>query len=170
MILPPWLFALPWGAIVKVAGVVLVIAGVLAWDHKRISAAEARGATLERAIYTERDRLAAEKAAADTERMRVTAKEIQREADQENARRLADAAAGRVERDRLRAALAAFAARPWPHPGPVAHGSPAGDPIGVLADLLSRADTRAGILAEFADAAHAAGKQCQRAYEALTPQ
>ena len=42
----------------------------------------------------------------------------------------------------------------------------------VLADVLQRADDRAGALAGFADAAHAAGLACQRAYasarEALT--
>ena len=43
---------------------------------------------------------------------------------------------------------------------------PAGDPIGVLADVLGRADRRAGVLAAFADAAHAAGLACERDYDA----
>lgn len=34
----------------------------------------------------------------------------------------------------------------------------------VLADVLQRADDRAGALADFADAAHAAGTSCERAY------
>ena len=42
---------------------------------------------------------------------------------------------------------------------------PAGDPIGVLADVLGRADRRAGVLAAFADAAHAAGLACERDYD-----
>ncbi|MDM8357459.1 DUF2514 family protein [Pandoraea communis] len=46
-------------------------------------------------------------------------------------------------------------------------GAPAGDPIGVLADVLSRADERAGKLAQFADAAHIAGLACERSYDAL---
>ena len=38
----------------------------------------------------------------------------------------------------------------------------------VLAELLERADERAGILASFADQAHAAGSACQRDYDAVT--
>ncbi len=44
----------------------------------------------------------------------------------------------------------------------------AGDALGVLADVLSRADRRAGVLAAAADAAHAAGAQCEADYDALT--
>ncbi len=51
-------------------------------------------------------------------------------------------------------------------PGPV--GAAAGDALGVLADVLSRADRRAGVLAAAADAAHAAGRQCEADYDALT--
>lgn len=47
-------------------------------------------------------------------------------------------------------------------------GAPAGDPLGVLADVLERADRRAGILAEYADAARVAGQACERSYDALT--
>lgn len=44
--------------------------------------------------------------------------------------------------------------------------APAGDAIGVLSDVLSRADARAGELAAIADARGAAGQQCERAYDA----
>lgn len=44
----------------------------------------------------------------------------------------------------------------------------AGDAIGVLADVLSRADRRAGVLAAYADTARAAGIKCERDYDALT--
>lgn len=44
--------------------------------------------------------------------------------------------------------------------------APAGDSIGVLADVLQRADERAGALAAIADARGAAGQQCERAYDA----
>ncbi|KQO38105.1 hypothetical protein ASF19_20230 [Acidovorax sp. Leaf84] len=43
-----------------------------------------------------------------------------------------------------------------------------GDPIGVLADVLGRADERAGILAAYADKARIAGQSCERDYDALT--
>ena len=41
------------------------------------------------------------------------------------------------------------------------------DPVGVLAYMLSRADERAGILAEYGDKARIAGESCERDYEAL---
>ncbi|WP_353506416.1 DUF2514 family protein [Variovorax sp. J31P207] len=49
----------------------------------------------------------------------------------------------------------------------VSSGPPAGDPIGVLANVLERADRRAGILAEYADRARIAGLACERSYDAL---
>ncbi|MDE4918532.1 ABC-type Na+ efflux pump permease subunit [Cupriavidus metallidurans] len=49
-------------------------------------------------------------------------------------------------------------------------GATTGDPLGVLADVLERADRRAGILAEYADAARVAGQACERAYDSLTPE
>ena len=42
-----------------------------------------------------------------------------------------------------------------------------GDPIGVLADVLRSADERAGVPAEYADAARIAGQRCERDYDAL---
>lgn len=48
---------------------------------------------------------------------------------------------------------------------PAGKQSPAGDAIGVLADVLGRADQRAGELADFADRAHAAGLACERDYD-----
>ena len=49
---------------------------------------------------------------------------------------------------------------------PAGKQPPVGDAIGVLADVLGRADRRAGVLAAFADAAHAAGAACERDYDA----
>ncbi|RQR87624.1 MULTISPECIES: DUF2514 family protein [unclassified Burkholderia] len=54
------------------------------------------------------------------------------------------------------------------HPA-TATGSPAaGDALDLLADVLGRADQRAGELAAYADAARIAGQQCERDYDALT--
>lgn len=50
-------------------------------------------------------------------------------------------------------------------PGP---GQPGADAIGVLADVLSRIDQRAGVLAEHADRLRIAGLACERSYDALT--
>ena len=44
-------------------------------------------------------------------------------------------------------------------------GTPAGDPIGVLAYVLGRAEERAGILADIAEQRGIAGRACERAYD-----
>ncbi|WP_246475015.1 DUF2514 family protein [Diaphorobacter ruginosibacter] len=83
-----------------------------------------------------------------------------------------DAGTARAASHRLRDELARYraAARAASNPGSAATGPPAADALDLLADLLSRADARAAELAEFADAAHAAGLTCQRSYDALTKQ
>lgn len=48
--------------------------------------------------------------------------------------------------------------------GAVRERAAAADAVGMLADLLAGADARAGALAAFADAAHAAGAACERAW------
>ena len=95
--------------------------------------------------------------------------EIANEAKQQRDVAFADArAAGRVA-DQLRERLAAYVAERRANDSAAAIGSPpAGDPIGVLADVLGRCDRRAGILAEYADAARIAGQACERAYDALS--
>ncbi|USE78817.1 DUF2514 domain-containing protein [Cupriavidus gilardii] len=88
-----------------------------------------------------------------------------REAEQARAdARAADAVAGQL-RQRVAELVAASRAG---NPAPASGGAAAGDTLGVLADVLSRADRRAGILAEYADAARIAGQACERAYDALS--
>ena len=81
-----------------------------------------------------------------------------------------DADGARTERDRLLADVARYraSARASQHSGAATAGPTTSDALDLFADLLSRADQRAGELAEFADAAHAAGLTCERSYEALT--
>lgn len=67
-----------------------------------------------------------------------------------------------------RVAALANAARHPGDPAAVHPGSAAGDPILLLADVLGRADKRAGDLAQYADAARIAGQKCERDYDALT--
>jgi hypothetical protein len=72
--------------------------------------------------------------------------------------------AGRDLRVRLAGAVAAARA------ASTAGSSPApgdGDPIGVLAGVLERADATAADLADFADRSRAAGVACERSYDAL---
>lgn len=71
--------------------------------------------------------------------------------------RVRDAAAAAAQRARAQCAGAT----------PADLGTPAGDPIGVLADVLGRADERAGILAELADRRYIAGRACEREYDKL---
>ncbi|MCT9074912.1 DUF2514 family protein [Cupriavidus gilardii] len=77
----------------------------------------------------------------------------------------ADAVAGRL---RKRVADLVATNRAGGDSAATSGSTAAGDPLGVLADVLSRADRRAGILAEYADAARIAGHACERAYAALT--
>lgn len=81
-----------------------------------------------------------------------------------------DAAGARSERDGLRADLDRYraAARAAADTGNAAAGPTASDAIGVLADLLEESDRLAGIYAQAADLAHAAGITCERAADALT--
>jgi len=80
-----------------------------------------------------------------------------------------DAVAAGVERDGLRRELDRYraAARAAADTGAAAAGTPAADAVDLLAELLSRADERAGELAHIADLSHAAGSTCERAYDAL---
>lgn len=64
----------------------------------------------------------------------------------------------------LRAAIRGAAGDPTAGPG----SAPAGDALDLFADLFSRADGRAGELAEALDRSHAAGLRCAADYDALT--
>ena len=80
-----------------------------------------------------------------------------------------DAAGALRERDGLRADIDHYraAARAAADTGTAAAGPTASDAIGVLADLLEESDRLAGIYAQAADLAHAAGITCERAADAL---
>lgn len=103
-----------------------------------------------------------------TATLEANAKEAQRAqsaiaADRDRAR-----AAEHRLRDQLATLVQRYRADGTPSANPAAAGQqpPAGDAIGVLADVLGRADQRAGELADFADRAHAAGLACERDYDA----
>lgn len=69
--------------------------------------------------------------------------------------RLRDAARAAVEQARAQCAAATAAEL----------RQAASDPIGVLADVLGRADERASVLAEIADRRYIAGRACEREYD-----
>lgn len=113
----------------------------------------------------------AAKAAQDETTRRVAAQqEVAHAAQVQADAARADAVSAARARDSLRVQLSAFvsAHRGPVDPGTAGGGTPAGDPIGVLADVLGRADERAGILAGIADERGIAGAACERAYDALT--
>lgn len=109
--------------------------------------------------------LEAVQAAREEEQRRTAAQqEIANDATKKAERARADARAAAAVSERLRRQLAEIVAR---NPPAAAAGTPAGDAIGVLADVLERIDRRAAELAEYADAARIAGQACERSYEAL---
>lgn len=75
-----------------------------------------------------------------------------------------DAADGVLEQAKR---LAARAGKCPSNPSATQSGAPAAEPGVVLADVLGRADARAGELAAAYDRSRAAGLACERAYDAL---
>lgn len=109
--------------------------------------------------------------AKETQRRLARQKESQDANTQDLAAALAAAGRNADAADGLRAQLADAAQRWRTATGDPAIGEEckaAGDAISVLADVLGRADRRAGELAAIADTARAAGLQCERDYDALT--
>lgn len=114
----------------------------------------------------------AERIQRDEEQRRLSAiTEVQTNARKAIDQAVADAAAADAAAAGLREQakrLAARARTACSHPGTTAGSPPATGPADVLADVLSRADARAGELAAVADRARVAGLACERAYDALS--
>ncbi|AXF20560.1 hypothetical protein CUJ89_08735 [Burkholderia pyrrocinia] len=79
----------------------------------------------------------------------------------------ADAAAAASAADGLRKQVAGFVERAR-HSAASSGSQATGDALDLLADVLVRADARAGELARIADERGIAGQQCQADYDALT--
>lgn len=155
-----------------------LVLGYLAWEHHIDARGDARGAARVQAQWNaatiqqqQVDLRASEANAKETQRRLDRQKENQDAQDKQLA--AARDAAGRngADADRLRDQNATVAKQWRDALGYTATGGEcpaAGDAIGVLADVLGRADRRAGVLASVADAARAAGLKCERDYDALT--
>ena len=152
------------------AALVAVLAFVLHFSYRAGKATEriasdAKELVRQKAAITETQINAKE-----TQRRLERQKENQNAQDKELAVALADAANNHRDSDRLRIERDDIAQR-WRdalrNTTAVSQCPAAGDAIGVLADVLGRADTRAGILASTADAARIAGLKCERDYDAL---
>lgn len=156
----------------------LLAAGVTAFGVQtyRLNDAEADAAQA-RAAYATRE--------ADLERMAREAEQREREREHAWAQRqqeitdvttkrlqAADAAASAADaaarglRDRAQA-VAAAGRRACPSAALAAGGAAAADPIGMLADVLGRADARAGFLAAEADRRRERALACEAAYEVI---
>lgn len=169
---------IPAGLYLRIA--VLTVAALavaaVAWKvhHWHTSAVEEadKGGYQRRVDENTRDALAEHEAKAKEGLRRLQAQQRNQD-DQNREFAAAQAAAARNADDAERVrAQAAHAAREWSarlaDSPAVADRAAAADAIGVLADVLGRADRRAGLLASYADAARAAGLKCERDYDALT--
>ncbi|WP_324035142.1 DUF2514 domain-containing protein [Aeromonas caviae] len=110
------------------------------------------------------------KAREEEQRRQAEIDEVRDHAQEEIAQAQADAAAADLESGRLREQarrLAARASQCASHSSAPQGGPTAEQPAVVLADLLSRADERAGELAAAYDRARASGLACERAYDTL---
>ena len=137
-------------------------------------AALAKAAAHARALEIERELTAREQA------LQATIDRQDQDARHAQAQHAADARAAGAAADRLRERLATITrahdagARVASADAATAAGEreAASATVGVLAELYQRCDSRAGVIAEFADRAHAAGQRCERAYgsarEAMT--
>jgi hypothetical protein len=157
-----------------------VIAGLFTWGAAqtyRVKIAKAETVEVRNAMAVERANATAAALKAQTEyraleqKWATEQKEIADEADRKitQARAdaaIADAAAGRLQQRVT--ALVAQARAAASNPAPAQAGPTADDPIGMLADVLRRADARARLLANYADEARTAGQACESAYDALT--
>ena len=116
-------------------------------------------------------RQAVEDARAEEQRRTAAVQEIANEAQKELdvARSDADAArsAGERLRDRI-AQLTAACRAAASNPDAANAGAPAEVPADLLADVQRRLDEAADGIAGFADKSAAAGKACERSYDALT--
>lgn len=127
------------------------------WNKQALALATAKAEALEmvRAVELRRQ--------SDIEKVR-------QDAEQEIARAKTDAASADAASERLQQQakrLAARASQCAGNTGTTIGGQAAGTAALVLADLLSRADKRAGELAAAYDQARNAGLACERAYDAL---
>lgn len=139
--LPGWIWALLFAGAVATS-----CAQTNRLEREQRLHAETRTAHAQQLAAMERSARQAEQSAREEEQRRAAAhQEIVDEARTREAQALADAAAAGDASQRLRAQLAAITARGGEaasHPGTAQGGPPAGDPIGVLADVLARADER----------------------------
>jgi len=163
-----------------IAGIALVIAiGLGAWwlHHSGYqSGADAKELEWSAKWDKQAEQLAKAKAKATMEareeeqRRQASIDKVRDDAEKQIARAESDALAARDAADGVleqAKRLAARAGKCPSNPSATQPGTTATEPSVVLADLLGRADARAGELAAAYDRSRAAGLACERAYDAL---
>lgn len=161
-------------------GMALVIAACLVgwWIHQSGYSAGADGKDQEwsakwdkQAAELSSAKAKASEAAREEERRRqASIDKVRQDAEQQIAQAESDALAANSAADSLREQarrLAARAGQCTSNPAATQSGTAAAEPGVVLADVLGRADERAGQLAAAYDRARAAGLACERAYDGL---
>lgn len=172
MITPLWFR--PWMAW---AAAVAVMAALLGLQTVRLADERADHQTT-KADYNQRvanaekaGRQAVEDAWAEERRRTEAVQEIANEAQSKLDQALADAGAARSAGERLRdriAQLTAACRAAASNPDAASSGAPAEATADLLADVQRRLDEAADGIAGFADKSAAAGKACERSYDALT--
>lgn len=110
------------------------------------------------------------KAREEEQRRQASIDKVRDDAEKQIARAESDALAARYAADGVLEQAKRLAARAGKCPSnstTTQSGAPAAEPSVVLADVLGRADARAGELAAAYDRSRAAGLACERAYDAL---
>ncbi|MFC4431388.1 DUF2514 family protein [Cupriavidus respiraculi] len=164
--------AVPWRAVAAVG--VAVLAFGIGWTvngwrkDSQIDRLVAQQAE-ERRVQADEHVRAVDAARLEEQRRTAAQMEIANAAakELEGARRNARDAGAAADRLRNRVAELVAASRAGQDSGPAGAGPATGGPVGMLADVLQRADRRAGLLAEYADGARIAGQACERSYDSL---
>lgn len=156
--------------LIGIGALVIVYAGAR-WQQHSADAATYAAERTKAALSAANDQIqAVDRARLEEQRRTAAQTEIANAAtkDAESARADARSAGDAADRLRLRVADLLAASRSAKDPAATGGSPAAGDPIGVLADVLDSADKRAGVLASYADQARIAGLACERSYDALT--
>ncbi|NTZ83878.1 DUF2514 family protein [Burkholderia metallica] len=140
--------------------------GAYTWESRALQTEKAAHAQ-DKQHAAEAQTEAVNAARAEEQRRTAAQSEIAKDANTQRNAALADSFAALAAAGGLRDQVAVLVERAR-HPAVTAGSTPAGDPIGVLADVLGSIDDRAGELAKIADERGIAGQQCERDYDALT--
>lgn len=147
------------GLAAALLGLALGAGGAYTWENRQLLA--------ERAAAQKSQLAAVNSARAEEQRRTAAQSEIAKDANTLRTAALADAFAARAAAGGLQQRVNQLVAGAR-HSASTPGGAAGPDALDLLADVLGRADERAGELAEYADRARIAGEQCERDYDALT--